>query len=258
MPFKKTAYKKKTAPRRKMGMRRRARPLKYNTQRVGGPNTCKIIETLPSVTILANTPYQIQVGGISALAPRATAVCEQFGLYRIANLTYKYKPNFDTYTSNPGGIGGDGPVTVPYLYWKMNRFADAPAGWALNDIKAMGAKPLRFDDKNLTVSYKPNILVNTDAAAGSNSGQVKVTPWLNTDKTADQDGFAPSDTAHYGHFYYVDCSMNGTGLTPVGTLEVTIVYEFKNPRVTWTPAGQGGIQSVDAFKSLLDAKQTLT
>lgn len=257
MPVKKTTYKKKTAPRRRMMRRRVPRPLKYNTQRVGGPNTCKIIETLPSIPILANTPYQVQVGGITAIAPRATAVCEQFGLYRIAKLIYKYTPDYDTFTSNAAGIGGNGPVSVPYLYWKMNRFADAPAAWALNDIKAMGAKPIRFDDKSVTVQYKPNILLNTDAAAGSNSGQVKITPWLNTDKTADQDGFAPSDTAHYGHFYYVDCNMAGNGSTPVGSVEVTIVYEFKNPRVTWTPPAQGGTQSVDAFKSLLDV-QTVT
>ena len=223
------------------------RPLKFNPNRVGGPNTCRITQTLPTLTVLPNTPYRISVSGITG--DRARAVCEQFGLYRIAKVVYRYKPASDTFVSNPGFIGGAGAVSVPHLYWKMNRFADNPAAWAVDDIRAMGAKPIRFDDKSVTVAYKPNILTGI-ASGGDNSGQVKMTPWLNTDSAAETPGFAPSDTEHYGHFYFVECAVNGSGSTPVGSLDVTIYYEFKNPRVEWTPASEGGITVVEPLRQV--------
>lgn len=217
---------KRRAPRR-VGITR-------NPNIVGGPNTCTIQQTLPSVPLLANAPYRISVGGLTGL--RALAVAEQFGLYRIAKVVYKYKPQADTFTSNGGALGGSGAVTVPYLYWKMNRFADNPAAWALEDIQAMGAKPFRFDDKTISVAYRPNILTGI-ASGGDNSGSVKLTPWLNTDSSPETPGFAPSDTEHYGHFFMIAAATSGDGSTPVGTLDVTIYYEFKNPRVEWTHTG---------------------
>lgn len=233
--------------RRRAGIRRIPRPLKYNANRVGGPNTCRITQTLPSVIVAANTPYRISVGGITG--ERALAVCEQFALYRIAKVVYKYKPFFDTYA--PSAVAGTPPAnyigTVPNLYWKMNRFADNPPAWNVDDIKAMGAKPLRFDDKAVVLSYKPNILLANESA-GSVSGSVKMTPWLNTDTEADTAQFQPSTTEHYGHFYYVECGqINDSTVLNVGTLDVTIYYEFKNPRVEWTPASQGSKLTIDAL-----------
>lgn len=214
---------------------------KYPTPSRIMPNACKIVETLPFDDIIANQPYTFSVDGIIPNT-RAAAVAEQFGLYRIARVTFKFKPNSDTFVSNPAFVGGAGAITVPYLYWKMNRFADAPAGFNADDLKNMGSKALRFDDKTLTVSYKPNIL-SSIASAGTNSGQIKMTPWLNTDSAPDTPNFALSTTAHYGHFYIVECGVNGSGQTPVGTLEATIVYEFKNPRVRYTSTG---VQTIKA------------
>jgi len=212
---------------------------------VGGPNTCRITQTLSTVNILPNTPYRISVGGITGA--RALAVCEQFALYRIAKITFKYKPKYDTYGA--GLPAGNGPTTVPTLYWKMNRFADNPPAWAAQDLRDMGAKPIRFDDKQVTVSYKPNILTAV-ASGGDDSGQIKMTPWLNTDSAPETQNFAPSDTEHYGHFYYVECDTAGTGNAVIGTLDVTIYYEFKSPRVEWTPVGQGGFAVVDALRQI--------
>lgn len=250
MPVKKTGVRKVGgrrigAVRRRYGRRRI--PLKYNPRKVGGPNTCRLTQTLSTVSLLPNTPYRISVGGITG--DRARAVCEQFALYRIAKVVYKYKPNADTFVSNAGFIGGNGAVTVPNLYWKMNRFADNPPAWAVQDLKDMGAKPIRFDDKPVTIAYKPNILTSI-ASAGSDSGQIKMTPWLNTDDAPETGQFAPSTTEHYGHFFWIDCATNGDGTAAVGSLDVTIYYEFKNPRVEWTPAPQGGKIAVSPFASM--------
>lgn len=232
MPLKK----KSSVPRRRAPVRRRRVttriPRRLSSNAVtGGPNTCKIVETLPQVSILANQGYQFEIPGITGARP--LAVAEQFGLYRIAKVMLKFKPNYDTFVSNPAFVGGNGPASVPTLYWKMNRYADAPAGFNSDDLRALGAKPIRFDDKQITVAYRPNILM-ANATGGSVSGQLKMTPWLNTDTVPDSPGFLPSTTNHYGHFYLIECSVSGTGAASVGTVEATIIYEFKNPRVKWS------------------------
>jgi len=252
MPMRKN-MKKRSAPRRRPIRRARRRiPLKYNPRVVGGPNTARVVQTLPTRTIQANTPYQISVGGITG--DRALAHAEQYGLYRIAKVVFKYKPYYDTFIPQNGGAtpSGNFPTTVPLLYWKMNRYADAPAAWSLDDIKSLGAKPIRFDDKTYTLTYKPNILLANESA-GSISGQVKMTPWLNTDDAADTVGFAPSTTEHYGHFFWIDANLvNAQSEPDIGSLDVTIFYEFKTPRTEWTPAAQGGKLSVNVLAPVQD------
>lgn len=222
--------KSKTGSKRKGRRSMVPRSLKYNANRIGGTQTARVAQTIPTRTIIANQPYVISIGGI--VGNRALAHAPEYALYRIAKVVFRYKPNFDTYTSNPGAVGGAGPVSVPTLYWKMNRFADAPANFTSDDLRSLGAKPIRFDDQQKTVSYKPNILM-AQATAGSVSGTVKMTPWLNTDDVPNAAAYAPSTTEHYGHFFLVECATNGNGATPVGTFDATIYYEFKNPRVTW-------------------------
>ena len=74
---KKSSTRKPAYRRRGVGMRRRMgrvpRPLKYNANRVGGPNTCRLSQTLTTLNILPNTPYRISVGGITG-DPRAGCV----------------------------------------------------------------------------------------------------------------------------------------------------------------------------------------
>lgn len=253
---------KRSSKRRPTGRRggagRRSRLPLGRSLRPGGPNTCKIVETLPAANILLNTGYVFDVGGIYPNG-RAAAVAEQFGLYRVARVSFRYKPNSDTYVSNPAFLGGSGAITVPYLYWKMNRFADDPAAFTGNDLKNMGAKAIRFDDKVVTHSYKPNILTAI-ASAGTNSGQIKMTPWLNTDAAPDTPGFALSTTQHYGHFFIVEAGVAGAGTQPVGTIEVTIVYEFKNPRVHYTAPSSSvpsALRVADLMLANTDGTQTI-
>lgn len=248
MPMMKKTGVRKVAGRRVGAVRRRyplrrSIPLKYNAKRVGGPNTARVTQTLPPVDILTNTPYIISVGGITGA--RALAHAEQYGLYRISRVTFKFKPKYDTFT--PGLVSNPLPnyvATVPNLLWKMNRFADAPAAFTADNLRSLGAKPIRFDDKTLNVSYKPNILTSIETG-GSDSGQLKMTPWLNTDDSSGTAGFNPSTTEHFGHFFIVDCdTINNTSDPVVGTFEATIYYEFKNPRVEWATPSQGAKEVV--------------
>lgn len=233
---------KKTTKKAMKGRRtgRKRIPLKYNAKKVGGPNTARVVQTLPTRYINCNTPYRFEVGGITG--DRALAHAEQYGLYRIAKIVFKHKPIYDTYIpSQATGTPSANYITgVPSLYWKMNRYADSPAAWSLADIQSLGAKPHRLDDKQYTLTYKPNILLANESA-GSVSGTVKMTPWLNTDDAPDTGAFAPSTTQHEGHFLWIDApTVNTTSDPVVCSLDVTIYYEFKTPRTEWTPASMGG------------------
>lgn len=238
---------------RRRGQGRRRLPLSRNPQVVGGPNTCKVIET-QTLTLLANNAYIVSMPGIVGTRPQAIA--PNFGLYRIAKMMFKYKATSDTFVSNPAFIGGAGAVTVPHLYWKMNRFADLPAAFTAQNLRDLGAKPFRLDDKTVTVAYKPNILLSS-ASAGTDSGQLKMTPWLNTDSAPDTGAFVLSTTHHYGHFFIIDCSTNGNGATPVATVDITIVYEFKNPRTNWSSSESGAPEVRRLADSLTSGVQVL-
>jgi len=231
---------KRSAARKgkKGGMRKRS-----TNAVTGGPNTCRITETYDLGDVNINQPEEYIFDGIPPNT-RAAEVAPNFGLYRIARVTYYMKPFYDTFTpgivnSNPGN---NYLTTVPRLYWKMNRYGDAPAAFDAAFLRDQGAIPLRLDDKTVKIFYKPNILLADAgaAAAGLNggSGQVKITPWLSTDAEVNDGAFALSTTQHYGHIMYVEGNkLNNASDVVVGRIEAKVVWEFKNPRGITEPAG---------------------
>lgn len=204
-----------------------------NTNAIGGPNTCKITETYDLGDLNLNTGYRFQKGGITP-GFRAASVAPNFGLYRVAKLIWTLRPYYDTflpiYGQAGGGQVGNMPDAVPYMYWKINRYGDAPAAFTGTYLREQGSKPIRLDDKILTWSYKPNILLADAAAAGGGSGSVKMTPWLNTDSAPQDNNFVLSSTVHYGHLMIVEGQASGNAMPAIGRLECKVVYEFKSPR----------------------------
>lgn len=217
-------------PRRRVMRKRmmRKRVSKRNPNNIGGPNTCKVIETLPAQSVNLNTPYLFVKSGITG--QRAPEIAKQFGLYRIAKIIYKHRPLYDTYIAGSTG-SGNYASQVPTLYWKMNRYGDAPTTFNGDYMRALGAKPYRLDDKNVIFSYKPNILTAQDNAAATNTAGIKVTPWLSTDDRPLDGTFTISTAEHYGHVLYVEAAGAGTANAPVCSLDIQVVYEFKNPRL---------------------------
>lgn len=223
---------KRRGLRRRMGKLRRG--VKRNTNFIGGPNTCKISETYDLGDFNSNTPVRIQKAGITP-GFRAAAVAPNFGLYRVAYMQFTLRPYYDTYTPNLGQAGGgqigNQPDAVPYLYWKMNRYGDAPAAFTATYLRQQGSKPIRLDDKIIKWGYKPNILLaDSTNPVGLTSGQIKITPWLNTDSAPQDNAFALSSTVHYGHLMYVEGQASGNAMPAIGRLELKVIYEFKNPR----------------------------
>lgn len=231
-------FAKRRAPRRlrRKGMKKRGmRKLKRNTNFIGGPNTCKITETYDLGDLVLNAPYLVGKAGITP-GFRAADVAPNFGLYRIAKLEWSLRPYFDTYTAATyqGGAIGNQPVAVPYFYWKINRYGEAPAAFTGTFLREQGAVPIRIDEKIIRWSYRPNVLLaDTGAAAAAQqggSGQVKMTPWLSTDQTPGNNVFGLSSTQHYGHLMIAEGPAAGNAMPNIGRLEVKVVYEFKNPR----------------------------
>jgi len=226
---------KKSAPRRRKPAMRRRRFVKPARS---APNTAKVVEFYPAGVFEANVAHEFGIQGIVGVVngqpTRAGMVAPAYGLYRIAQVEYKITPKFDTYSSGLAP-GGDAPVEVPKMYWKINRYGDAPVGFTEQDMLSLGSKPVRLDDKTLTIKYKPNILLANSGqpaqALDGGSGQVKITPWLSTDSRPDNGQFALSTTQHYGHLMYIECAAAGDGTPAVCEIQARIVYEFKNPRM---------------------------
>ena len=222
-------------PRRRIAKRRYARKprqARRRTARKMRQETCKMKETIPSPTTLAtNTPYQAFVSLQNF--PRALDIADNFQLYRITRVDYKYTPNYDTFSSQYQSGTSNASMTVPYFY--STRLTNvAPTTFSLNFLQTMGAKPRRLDDKTISVSYRPNInLLNSDGAAAV-SGQSKpvYSPWLNTHY---YDGSATpvltmDGTPHFGHAFWVSQAQATLGqqVAPLA-LEITVHFEFKKP-----------------------------
>lgn len=244
---KKTTTKRRGAPkgRARVARRRFVKPARSS------PNTAKVVEFFDLGQFNINEAYEFGLAGIvptqlvGGAPTRASIVAPAYGLYRVAQIEYKITPRFDTYAANLGQPGipvGDQAVEVPKLYWKMNRYGDSPVGFTSLDMLSLGSKPLRLDDKTLTIKYKPNILLaNAGAAAvaqDGGSGQVKITPWLSTDSEAGDNAFALSTTQHYGHIMYIEAAAAGDGVSTICEIQARVVYEFKNPRILESHASQ--------------------
>lgn len=192
------------------------------------PNSSKIVETLPTTVINLNTPYIFSKAGITGV--RAPIEAQLYGLYRIAHIKYTIKPLFDTYSSSLPGTGNN-PNSVPTLYWKINRYGDAPAVFNGDYMRAQGSKPNRLDDKSVVIKYKPNMLMVAEDNAGNNASQVKITPWLSTDERPGDGVFNISTAEHFGHLMLVEGGGAGNGQGAVATMDTEIVYEFKQTRI---------------------------
>lgn len=192
----------------------------------------KEVEILPTQVINLNTPYLWSKAGITG--PRASAMAKLFGEYRIKKITWTHRPIFDTYSSSLAGTGNS-PNSVPTLYWRLCRYGDAPNVFAGDYMRALGAKPHRLDDKQVSFSYAPNIIQSQQNTAAAGQATIKVGPWLSTDDLVDDGNFNLSTAEHFGHTLFVEGGGAGTALGAVCYLDIKVVYEFRNPRLTANP-----------------------
>lgn len=153
---------------------------------------------------------------------RPANIAENYQFYRIALIEMKFIPVNDTYIAgNPG--------EVPNLYYIVDKADTTPQAISNADLMNMGAKPLRFDDKTISVKFKPAVVWKAldENGTGNNFGMIKVSPWLSTNdnNTSDTAAFQLSSVDHHGIVYSVQGGTAGANYR----VECTAHFEFKKP-----------------------------
>lgn len=180
----------------------------------------------------ANQVYTLDQVRLSQF-DRMTAIAQNYQYFRMTKIELKIKPFADTFIPGTGGaVQGS---SVPYFYSLVNKGNVLNTG-SFNALRDSGAKPRRFDDKSITVSWKPAVLVGIQDYSNvitpvSNTvfSMKKVSPWLATNQNAGlrTATWVASAVDHCGLLYGVEQDNAGTtGQLEYG-LEITVFFEFK-------------------------------
>lgn len=167
---------------------------------------------------------------------RLSAISKGYQFYRVTKIEVKFVPHADTFTYGSG-------TTVPTLYWLIDRNENILfSANGFDQIREAGAKPIRFDEKFVNISYKPSVLQtlpanNTNPPSLTTYSTSRLSPWLPTNQYAGQElsvyQWAPSIVPHRGIVYGVYQE------SPVGTTyqyhaEITLHVQFKKPNVVYS------------------------
>jgi len=243
MPIKKTGYKKKRVMKKRMYRRKGFRPAKN----VAEYASCSVNQWINQVTT-TNTMYNLRNISLQQFT-RAASIAQNYQHYRIKKVTLEFLPAFDTFTPNATNA-----LQVPYLIYLIDKSGSLPTTVNSTTLRQMGAKPVRFDDKKITVSWRPSVLTEAFGQANSQS-QYKISPWLSTNANALAPGaFVASDIDHLGIFWQVDRN----GVLPPGQSEysyevrITAEFQFKKP-LAQIPAGSPESVTVTMPVGVVDA-----
>lgn len=193
----------------------------------------KIVETHEFANIATNSAwYDYQTS--LARCERATQVARSFQEYKITKVEYHFIPLTDTFL--PGQYG------VPQLYTRIDKTGALEAYTTVAQLVQTGAKPRRFDDKNVVVSFKPAALMYArDAVQNTNVWSKPVTsPWLSTNKNNNvpSQPWNASSIDHLGLVWFVE-QLNPSGQPNLQfTVRQRIHFEFRKPMVLGTASGE--------------------
>lgn len=220
MPPKKTGYKKGGA-RRPMA-RRRGKIFNRATAKTQIA-TCTETDNLVYAT---NTAYRLQAMSLDAASQRVLDIAKGYQQYRLKKITMIFKPKFDTFAAG-------GASSVPEFHYIIDKLNSFSAGTNLQAMRDAGAKPIRFDDKNITVSWRPSVLTETFGQANPAS-QYKLSPWLSVNANAGTNNpFAYSSIDHFGLVWQI----NVLASPGYGDLQAEFMldWEFRKPLTQATP-----------------------
>jgi len=162
---------------------------------------------------------------------RLTNIGKCYQYFRFTKIEMQFKPAQDTFVAN-----GE---RVPYLHYLIDTgevLNVLPGVPGFNQLRDAGAKPIRFDDKTIHVTWAPRVPVVT---AGDSSAAPALTlnmaskksPWLPTNNASNVEalGWVPSTTPHKGIYYGVEA--NALMADRVYNVAVTVHCEFRKPLV---------------------------
>lgn len=231
MPMKRSYRKRRSNKRR--SVRRRA------TRRTGVPEWASMTETTDIGSLVVGTTYNINDTQLAQFA-RAVQVAQAYQFFRIKKLTFKVQPLLDTFAST-------GNTQVPYLLWSINKAGYAYPGLADEWFYDNGSKPIRFDDKTITIAYAPACILDAAEAAtpgvGNQANMSKTSPWLNTNTNAFVANWAPSQVSHTGHVMKV--TSPGSAGAMNYRMTMTAEFQFKKPLALIQPSGTESVNIKD-------------
>lgn len=217
---------KAPAPRRRRKQRR--------TQSRATPEFASLKQTLQ----LNDDPInQILVLDNIALSQfdRATLVARAYQYFRITKVEMRFKPKMDTFTDS-------GLNSVPYFHYLIDKGEVLfPTLSGFSQMLDSGCKPIRFDEKTLTVSWRPGVSygVQGDSTIAPTTvfNRMLISPWLTTNQDAgsDPNNWTPSIVPHKGLIYGVQATVS----TPRDyEVELTVHFQFKKPLSFAVDAGE--------------------
>lgn len=212
MPAKRV-MKKAVRPRRKFAGRRKA---------LSQPDkaTCTVVRTLGGG--VTNTMFAYNSFNLADY-DRAVAIARNYQRYRITGIKLTFKPEYDTFALNPAGPN----VAKPNLYYMIDKSGSIPDNVTLEGLKQAGARPHRFDEKPISVQWRPSVLTEEQQAGGLGIGAgYKISPYLSTDATPGNVGaWTASRVNHLGIKWYMECNGGSLGVN----LEAEVQFEFTKP-----------------------------
>lgn len=228
---------------RKRGGRRRKIPRGIKSE------TASLLYTSTSAPIMPNQAYSLRNFSLTN-ATRAIQVASAYQYYRITKVTCRFRPVSDTFSA---GLTNSG--SVPHFYYRIDKEGTFPVTTTLQTLKTAGAKPIRFDDKVVSVSFKPAVVQASVAAPSGGAllgnyslGTSKVSPWLTTNGNAYNEsagiGWIANSVDHLGMLYAIDQDVLNPSGAPIGYMSFEVMYEFKKP--LWTSGEGATLATVNA------------
>lgn len=201
--------------RRRMPMRRVPRAITTNTASIK-ENYSQVV---PDGAVIYGRAFQLS----QAQFDRAQTVAQAYQEFRIKYIKFTFRPSADTFTPVAGN-------SMPTLYYMIDKTNSIPTNATYGTFLSLGCRPIRMDDKQIKVVWKPSVLVSTATAAGvAQASQYQERPWLSTNANAFNPGvaWAPSAVDHLGIVFFV------TKINPADTIsynvDIELVFQFRKP-----------------------------
>lgn len=216
---------KKQAPGRP-----RRRRVQRKTNNVPDKASCSVVRSLDPNAFVANQMYSFDSFMLIDFR-RAVSIASNYQRYRITGVKVTWKPVYDTYSAAT-------PQQKPRLYYIIDRSGALPDNITLESLKQSGARPHNFDEKPISVTFKPSVLgeILNNNGAGS-AASYKISPLLSTNGNATNPGlWQPSIVAHQGLKWYMEAG----GAAQTLQMEVELQFEFFKPIFTELAAAPAG------------------
>lgn len=204
----------------------RKKKSKGQTKMTEHASLAQTVSFRPTSNPSTNTLYGMYNFSLSN-CDRAVQVGQAYQFYRIKRIVMTFKPLQDTFA--------DGSGSVPHLYYRIDRSGQYFYNNVnFNSLRDSGAKPIRFDDKNIIVKFKPAVLsqgFNFDPAQAPWAPS-KISPWLPTNGNllSLTNPWKANSTEHMGITFGVEKDYLATPSTQAKyDVDMTIYYEFKKP-----------------------------